>query len=350
MVIALFILAVLGWAMLLRLWVGWLYTFGPSDGLLSGLYLLHAAVLAGVAVWLGWGLDEPGAATHWFVVLGAAAFVGLMAAYAWRWITRQRVPTRAEVHRFSPDMALGGLKGWAARLPGNELLSLRVVEYELWFERLPEAMDGKTLLHLTDTHFNDTPTRAYYAEAIRLANQKPADLIALTGDVMDHLETRDWLEDTLGQLDAPLGRYFILGNHDVDGAAERREALEALGWVDTAGRSVRVAGMEVGGSERPWMGERPTWAGEGFRLLLSHTPYEFNWARKAGVDLMLAGHLHGGHLRLPVVGCPNGAPYKHGVYRRGRTTLEVCAGLGQVTPLRYGCRPEAARLVLRRGV
>ena len=101
------------------------------------------------------------------------------------------------------------------------------------------------------------------------------------------------------------------------------------------------------------MGQHPKFAEQrpDFRLLLSHTPDYFGWAREQKVDLMLAGHNHGGQIVLPVVG-PVFAPSRYGVrYASGAfwsepTLLYVSRGLGGRHPIRLNCPPELTRIVL----
>ena len=67
---------------------------------------------------------------------------------------------------------------------------------------------------------------------------------------------------------------------------------------------------------------------------------------------MLAGHLHGGQVRLPLVGAitspsMHGVRYAAGLFAAGNTVMHVSRGIGALTPLRYRCPPEIAMLVLR---
>jgi predicted MPP superfamily phosphohydrolase len=103
------------------------------------------------------------------------------------------------------------------------------------------------------------------------------------------------------------------------------------------------------------MGSRPQWPSDGsFRLLLSHTPDNLPRAKREGVDLMLSGHVHGGQVVLPIFGpvyAPSryGVKYASGVFHEPPTVLHVSRGLSGRHPLRFRCRPEVTRLVLRRG-
>jgi predicted MPP superfamily phosphohydrolase len=89
-----------------------------------------------------------------------------------------------------------------------------------------------------------------------------------------------------------------------------------------------------------------------FRLLLSHTPDCLNEARRQKVDLMLAGHNHGGQVVLPVIGpvyspSLSGCRYSGGTFWAPPTLLQVSRGLSGRHPLRINCRPEITRLILR---
>jgi predicted MPP superfamily phosphohydrolase len=89
-----------------------------------------------------------------------------------------------------------------------------------------------------------------------------------------------------------------------------------------------------------------------FRRLLSHTPDNLSWARRQGVDLMLAGHNHGGQVLLPAIGpvyspSVNGCRYSSGVFSSDPTLMFVGRGLSGKHPLRIGATPEVSRLVLK---
>ena len=86
-------------------------------------------------------------------------------------------------------------------------------------------------------------------------------------------------------------------------------------------------------------------------LRSNHSPDEFEWAQKNDVDVILAGHLHGGQVRLPVFGAilsPSryGVRYALGVFTSGNTVMHVSRGTGSLTPLRYNCPPEVSLLTL----
>lgn len=250
---------------------------------------------------------------------------------------------------------------WMARLPGNEIFRLQITQRELIIPRLPLAFDGVSILHLSDLHFIGTVGRPYFERVIEHAQKLQPDLICFTGDLLDEPDLISWLPSTLGKLQAPLERYFILGNHDwhLDMDAIRRE-LCGLGWLDVsvAAQQIERDGQRLylAGSEYPWINLQPTFAdvpAAALRILLSHTPDNIAQARRQQVDLMLSGHNHGGQIRLPVIGpvyCPSrfGCHYAEGLYFESPTLLHVSRGLSGRHPLRYRCLPEITKLVLRK--
>ena len=246
--------------------------------------------------------------------------------------------------------------------PGNEFLKLEMSDKQFQLPRLPAEWDGLSILHLSDFHFIGTIERPYFEQVIRLANSMPADLIVFTGDLLDREKLVDWLTTTLGRLSAPLGCYFVLGNHDwqLKNTNLIRARLEGLGWRGVAGRSHiiehRGQSLVVCGSELPWMGTQPDLASRPrrtpFGSVSATLPTTSNWARRHEIDLMLSGHNHGGQVRLPGFGpvySPSkyGCHYASGAFWEPPTLLYVTRGISGKHPLRWNCLPELTRLVLR---
>jgi uncharacterized protein len=257
---------------------------------------------------------------------------------------------------------------WRAltRLPGNQDFIVHFHEKSLELPRLDPALDGLSILHLSDFHFTGRIGKEFFQELTRLAMESPPDLIALTGDFVDNADCIDWIPDALGALTARYGVYFILGNHDprMGQVPRLRRALVDVGFVDLAGRWLKLdingRSVVLAGNEMPWippapdMRDCPAEIGgvRPLRLLLAHTPDQLPWARRHDFDLMLAGHTHGGQIRLPWIGpifCPSrhGLEYAAGVFHEPPTVLHVSRGVSGETPSRWFCPPEIARLVLR---
>lgn len=329
-----------------------------------------------IIVILGFGFDSPARflAGNWGGLSRIAIFtfsycsagvVGL----GWgilRWWLFTRCSMRAvdsseaiDVTRQLAHSPIGpGRLHWLAHVPGNEQFLIDVNEKSLTAPHWPEQLDGFSILHVSDWHLCPTYSRAFFECAAEAVSKVRADLVAFTGDLFDDEGCVDWLPSTLGRLSAPLGQWFILGNHDSwFDHPELRQALVDLGWNDLGGKAVRIdAGPDdvwLGGDETPWIGGRPVWPkSAGPRILLSHTPDHFPRAASEGADVVLAGHNHGGQVVLPLIGpvySPSryGCCYPAGVFRRGSSIMHVSRGLAGRHPLRIGSRPEITRLVIR---
>lgn len=253
-----------------------------------------------------------------------------------------------------------GPVGFLPHLPGNEIFTLELVRRTLRLPRLPVGLDGLKILHLTDMHISGTPDKDWWRRVIDLCQEWEPDIVCLTGDVVETDEHQGWLMPTLGWLRPRHGAFAILGNHDQWIDHERtRQALEQVGFQVLQGRwlQVEVNGIPlvVVGHEGPWFGPTPNLSESPsgvFRLGLSHTPDNYPWAREQQIDLLLAGHVHGGQIRFPIIGSllvPSkyGRRYDCGLFHEGPTVMYVGRGLAGDHAVRYGCRPEATLLVLR---
>ncbi len=244
-----------------------------------------------------------------------------------------------------------------ASLPGNTLLQPQLESLTVPLERLPPALEGLKVAHLTDLHMSGRITKPYFVDLLQKVNDWRPDIVCVTGDIVEHAPQIDWIDDTLGKLTPALGSFFILGNHDkkIDHDAVRRRLVEQ-GLIDVGDSPATVerhgVALTLCGDERPWFASEPSLTGdEPLVICLAHTPDRFGWAVRQGVDLVLAGHNHGGQVCLPPFGallCPSvhGVRYAAGTFRRGRTVMHVGRGSGSLFPLRYACPPEVALVTL----
>ncbi len=250
---------------------------------------------------------------------------------------------------------------WVARLPLNDIYRVEFADWTLAVAELPPEWEGLTVLLLSDLHFHGTPSRAFFERVLAEVETRWSvpDLVCLVGDYVDTETHHAWIEPLLGRLRAVEGKYAILGNHDEHYHPDTiRTALEAAGYAvaGNAWREVAVRGVRTVliGHEGPWFRPPPDLSAAPpglFRWSLSHTPDNIYWGRANGVRLMLCGHVHGGQIRVPVVGSifvPSvyGRRFDRGVFAGGGMVAAVGQGVSGKEPLRFRCRPQVVRLTL----
>ena len=263
------------------------------------------------------------------------------------------------------DRAIGaGKHAWLLRLPGNRSLQVQKVEADLVLPGLPPGLDGLTIVQVSDTHFSPAYGRAYFEAVAAEVAAWDADLVVFTGDLLDDVATLDWVEPVLGRLRGRLGQFAILGNHDHRLRPGRaRRGLRRAGFVDLDARWALVDAhgglapggrIALGGTSEPWGPKLDPAAmpDADFRVVLSHSPDQFPKLSGRGIELVLAGHNHGGQVRLPGFG-PILMPSRYsrhfdrGFFRAGDSVLYVSQGVGGKHPIRFGCTPEVTRFTLR---
>jgi len=239
-------------------------------------------------------------------------------------------------------------------------LTLAVAEVDVC--RLPAAFDGTRVLLMTDIHAGPFLHPAALAHAFARLMDLGPDLILLGGDLTTgSVEEFEPFMAAFRGLRAPLGVHGVLGNHDYYSgrAGDLLPLLEACGitlltnrgvTLTRKGEHLALAGIDDLHWGRP---DLPAALGPGAppHLLLSHNPDIFFDAAWRGVDLVLAGHTHGGQIRLP--GLPpvvkmSRYALDQGRYRSAASHLVVSRGMGVTgVPLRWACAPEAVEVTLR---
>jgi uncharacterized protein len=246
---------------------------------------------------------------------------------------------------------------------------LEVTRHEIRFTTLPSEFDGLVVAHLSDLHI----ARYGWPErrVLKLLTDASPGLIAITGDFSvkgrDPTAIQRFLKE-LQVLHTPFGVWAVPGNHDHTGSlgqtdeAMRRfftEAGVAL-LINEGGRIGRgLDTLSVIGVDDPYSGHDNLPAAlkgmfrTPFALLLTHSPEIFMKADLAHFDLVLAGHTHGGQVRLPwmeALWLPEGSEaYQAGWFSGIHAKMYVTRGIGtSVLPIRFLCRPEIALITLKR--
>jgi uncharacterized protein len=235
---------------------------------------------------------------------------------------------------------------------------------------LPDALSGLRILHFADTHLWHLVRLPDLERALRRAPRGEYDLVCVTGDLADDMTQLPPALRLIAGLEAPLGHYACLGNHEHARGLPEALAAYADGPVEllrTSGKVLQHRGqpfvlagvddLRAAGRTRqrdfyPDEVRRalgPT-APEAFTVLMSHRPSVFPYAADAGVDLVLAGHTHGGQMAIAgrsILQLNGAARWAWGIYRHQRARMHVTCGMGQWFPFRLGCPPEMVLLELR---
>lgn len=271
----------------------------------------------------------------------------------------------ARPHRRQDSRPLTVIKsalGEMARVALAEPFMLAIERQQIFLRRLPGALNGLRIVHLSDFHYGPLTDSRHLERAVAAANDLRPDLIALTGDYIsqDRVYAAPCAE-LVGRLRARLGIYAVLGNHDHwTDAALITDLFRAEGITVLVNEGLR---LDIGGQSFWLAGVNDTMVGledlslalagssdDEMKLLLAHNPIILRRAARAGVDLVLSGHTHGGQVTLRPEKTRSGRPRRRllrGLGRRGNTQIYVTRGLGTVVlPIRYGCPPEVSVLEL----
>ncbi|WEY42813.1 metallophosphoesterase [Paraburkholderia sp. SUR17] len=246
----------------------------------------------------------------------------------------------------------------------------RVVTIDVPIEQLPEALEGFTIVQISDIHVGPTIKNDYVNAIVDEVNRLEPDLIAVTGDVVDG--SVDQLADhtrPLGRLAARHGAYFVTGNHEYySGAHAWIDEFQRLGLrvllnqhavVEHESARVVVAGVTDYSAEQfdPEHRSDPAAALHGappdarVKILLAHQPRTALAAAQAGYTLQLSGHTHGGQffpwnffVRLQ-------QPFTAGLARLDGLWVYTSRGTGYWgPPKRLGAPSEITRLRLVKGL
>lgn len=255
-------------------------------------------------------------------------------------------------------------------------LDLEITHQRVVIHRLPKALEGFRIAHLSDLHISPFTSAERIRRYATITNQLKPDLVALTGDYIAwDPETQRDVVQALAALRAPCGIFSCLGNHDYETGIEASVAHLFAGEgirilrqerapVQRNGETFNLIGIDYEQLlssdhpghkvERYLEGCEKLVAPDLVNVLLSHNPNVFDRAAEMGIDLTLAGHTHGGQLSLEFIHrglCLSrlATPYVSGLYQKPGGQLYVNRGIGTTGfPIRFGARPEITVLELVR--
>jgi predicted MPP superfamily phosphohydrolase len=267
--------------------------------------------------------------------------------------------------------------------------NLHIQEQAVAFPNLPNAFDGLRIVQISDLHFYEYTNAAYYERVLEAVHAAEPDLIMMTGDAIhygsDYVST---VGRFLSRLNAKMGKFAVLGNHDYnDGAYSHniRQMLSASGFRLLVNESLSLACPDLEASkqeenERLYIaGLDDLWYGipdieaaladvpeRAATLILIHNPLLFDpiaLAFPQRVGLVLAGHTHAGHVYIPFLGPIYRKifrmKFRYGLFNKNGCQLYVSSGVGSAAfylkkqklgfpRFRFNTRPEIACLTLKK--
>jgi hypothetical protein len=244
----------------------------------------------------------------------------------------------------------------------------RVKSVPIKIDHLPPELEGFRIVQITDIHVSPTFRRASVEEIVALVNTLDADIVVLTGDLVDGFVNQLGYDVApLKQISSGSGNFFVTGNHEYySGVIEWIEEVKRLGFtvllnehvVITRGQArLLLAGVTDyrGGNFLPSHRSDPQKALNGAlpadaKILLAHQPKNIFDAAQAGYDLQISGHTHGGQF-FPwnlLVGFVQ--PYVSGLHTHQNTQIYVSRGTGYWgPPVRVGAPSEITLIKLVAG-
>lgn len=271
-------------------------------------------------------------------------------------------------------LGAGALVAGAFGTGFHEPYETAVTRLDIKLKRLPPAFHNLRIAQFSDIHFNSFVPSSHLASVVEKTNAEKPDVVILTGDYVtgagnakegNARAEQAWpCGDILRKIDAPMGCFAVLGNHDhFTNPNIVTEALSSTGRIEVLrnrsaalekdGARVWLAGVD----DVTWWRARPEQAlrtvpAEECTLVAVHEPDFADEMAKYPVDFQVSGHSHGGQIRMPGVGAlylPNLArKYPLGRYRIGGLQLYTNRGIGVIgVPVRLMCPPEITIFTLK---
>ena len=221
------------------------------------------------------------------------------------------------------------------------------------FANVPQSFDQTTIVFFSDVHYNKFMDKERLLPFIETINQLEPDIVFFGGDLYDHpsviLPSNEIIEELttmLKSIDAPLGKYAVLGNHDHESTKTVsivRQTLENSGFEVLVNEQVKIYSSQleyisVVGVDSQLFGDPDIEMAfkdhnpNDFAIVLSHTPDLVELLDPNNVDWQLSGHSHGGQVALPLIGPLYKVPYAEKYTKKQQTVngiqLNVSNGVG----------------------
>lgn len=305
------------------------------------------------------------------------------------WIGSSPTQPIAGRRKFISQLALG-----LAAIPFASFLygiiqgryNYKVLRYQLSFEDLPDAFDGFTITQISDIHSGSFTNKEKIQYGVDMINEQQSDLLLFTGDIVNNKasEMDKWVE-MFGALNAPYGKYSVLGNHDYGDYTswpteeDKKANFQAIKdlhpkmgfellcnesrYIEKDGQKIALVGVEnwgKGGFQKKGdlNAASTTVSQQDFKVLMSHDPSHWDVQVKENdfhYHLTLSGHTHGLQMGIEIPGWIKWSPSKYvykqwaGLYEEYGRYINVNRGFGyHAFPGRVGIWPEITVIELKK--
>lgn len=276
-------------------------------------------------------------------------------------------PERRKFVKFTGQAVIGAIAGVPIIATLATSKNYIIKRQKLVFPNLPAGLHGFTFTQISDIHSGIYMTEKDIHEIFQIVNGLHPHMIMITGDFVDTSQSEiPAIVNTITDLKADYGVHGVLGNHDHYAGTEKVYAaispkINLLRndhkTLNINGEKLSIIGVDDAGYGDSNFADLPKAMNyldqDSFKLLMSHRPGFFDQAQKAGIDLTLSGHTHGGQVAFKVLGLdinPAALVHKYvsGLYQNAEHKLYVNDGLGTVgAPIRL-VRPEISVITLSR--
>lgn len=249
----------------------------------------------------------------------------------------------------------------------NEIRWLVEEFVEIPVTNLPPALEGFTIVQLTDMHLRPYTQVEHIERAVAKTNALQPDLVVLTGDYVWHDE-EDILDlvPVLAKLNARYGVFAVMGNHDIKTdpvLIEETFVRHGIPVLRNQGLDIQHGNgvFHLAGIDDGWLGQPDikttldSLRGNKPVVLLAHEPDMLDWyAHDTRISLQLSGHTHGGQVQIkpgkPFIRPYLGRKYVQGLYRVNESWVYTSRGIGSTgLPIRRNCAPEITYVTLTSG-
>jgi len=285
---------------------------------------------------------------------------------------KSQTPNPAERRKVLKWMAASApviFLGTASKGFADSFGSVKIHQVPMYFSDLPSDLENFKILHLSDLHLGYYFNLDDLERLIARLRRYSFDLVLITGDLADDTKQLKDALNLIDQLPSSHGAFFSLGNHehfrdlgfilktvekspvrllrDESTAIQHKSAAFTLIGIDDPVFMHRNISGFLRTSVKKAMNRKNE---DAFKILMSHRPRALDVSAEFGIDLILAGHTHGGQVginRRSLFESVNIEKYLWGKYAKGKSQLYTSSGVGHWFPFRLGCPAETPVLILK---